>query len=59
MKIDVYDLGRTDVIFRILWLQAHNPKINWKTGEVKIMRYLPLCRRNIVRAKDRKSKKGN
>jgi len=22
---------------------AHNPKINWETKEVKMIRYLPLC----------------
>jgi len=24
---------------------AHNPKINWETGEVKMTRYPPLCGR--------------
>ena len=24
----------------MLWLACHNPDINWKTGEVKITRYL-------------------
>ena len=28
MKIDVCDLGRTDVILGIPWLQAHNLEIN-------------------------------
>ena len=27
------------------WLAAHNPEINWKTGEVKMMRCPPLCGR--------------
>ena len=35
MRMDVYDLGKTDVILGMPWLQAHNPEINWKTGEVK------------------------
>jgi len=26
-------------------LAAHNPEINWKTGEVKIMKCPPLCNR--------------
>ena len=46
MRIDVCNLGRTDIILGILWLQAHNPEINWETGEVKITRCLPLCGRN-------------
>jgi len=43
MRMDIYDLGKTEVILGMPWLQAHNPEINWKTGEVKITRCLPLC----------------
>jgi len=43
MRIDVCDLGRTEVILGIPWLAAHNPEINWETGEVKMMRCPPLC----------------
>jgi len=43
IRIDVCDLGKTKVILGMLWLVAHNPEINWETGEVKIMRCLPLC----------------
>jgi len=28
MRMDVCDLGKTDIILGILWLQAHNPEIN-------------------------------
>jgi len=28
MRMDIYDLGRTDIILDILWLQTHNPEIN-------------------------------
>jgi len=45
MRIDVCNLGKTKVILGIPWLVAHNPEINWKTGEVKMMRCLPLCSR--------------
>ena len=24
-------------------MAAHNPEINWETGEVKMTRFLPLC----------------
>ena len=57
MQIDVYDLGKTDIILGILWLQAHNPEINWKT-EVKIIRYLPLCRRNTKLKGKKEARKG-
>jgi len=46
MRLDVCDLGRTDVILGMPWLAAHNPKINWETEEVKITRCLPLCGKN-------------
>jgi len=48
MRIDICNLGRTDIILEMLWLQAHNPKINWETGEVKMTRYLPTCERKVV-----------
>jgi len=43
MRMDVCDLGKTEVILGMLWLAAHNPEINWETGEVKMMRCLLLC----------------
>jgi len=58
MRMDVYDLGKTDVILGIPWLQAHNPEINWEIGEVKMMRCPPLCRRNTKLEKRQKEKKG-
>jgi len=37
MRMDVCDLGKTDVILGILWLQAYNPEINWgREEEVKV-----------------------
>jgi len=41
MRIDVCDLGKTEVILGMPWLTAYNPEINWETGEVK-MRCLSL-----------------
>ena len=38
-------------------LQVHNPKINWKTGEIKITRCLLLCRRNTKLEEGQKAKK--
>jgi len=43
MRIDMCNLGKIGVILGILWLAAHNPEINWETGEVKMMRCPPLC----------------
>ena len=58
MRMDVCDLGKTDVILGMLWLQAHNPEINWKTGEVKMTRCPPLYGRNTKLEKGQKVKKG-
>jgi len=47
MRMDMCDLEKIDVILGMLWLQAHNPEINWETGKVKMTRCPLLCRRNI------------
>jgi len=49
MRIDVCNLGKTEVILGMPWLQVHNPEINWETGEVKMMRCPPLCGRTRPR----------
>jgi len=43
MRMDVCNLGKTKVILGMLWLAAHNPEINWETGEVKMTRCPLLC----------------
>ena len=48
MKMDVCNLGRTDIILDMPWLQAHNPEINWETGEVRITRCPPICGRSLA-----------
>jgi len=56
MRMDVCNLGKTDVILGMPWLQAHNPEINWETGEIKMMRCPPLCGRN-TKLKEEKGRK--
>jgi len=43
MRMDMYNLGKTEVILGMPWLAAHNPKINWETREVKMTRCSLLC----------------
>jgi len=57
MKIDVCDLGRTEVILEMPWLQAHNPEINWETGEVRMTRCPPLCGGNKEK-EEKRTRKG-
>jgi len=56
IRMDVCNLGKTDIILGMPWLQAHNPEINWKTGKVKMMRCLPLYGRNM-RLKEKRVRK--
>ena len=43
MRMDMCDLGKTEIILGMPWLAAHNPEINWKTREVKMTRCPLLC----------------
>jgi len=52
IRMDVCDLGKTEVILGMPWLAAHNPEINWETEEVKMTRCPPL-----YGGKSQKSKK--
>ena len=42
-EIDVIREQKWTVILGILWLACHNPEIDWKIGEVKMMRCLEEC----------------
>jgi len=42
IRMDVCNLGKTEVILGMPWLAAHSPEINWETGEVKMTRCPPL-----------------
>ena len=56
MRMDVCNLGKTEIILGMLWLVAHNPKINWETRKVKMMRCPPLCGGVKLKKKERKKK---
>ena len=43
MLIDVIGGQKWSVILGMPWLGCHNPEIDWKTEEVKMMRYLDEC----------------
>jgi len=58
MRMDVCNLGKTEIILGMLWLQAHNPEINWETGEVKMTRCPPLYGRAVLKRKEKKAAKG-
>jgi len=56
MRMDIYDLGKTEVILGMPWLAAHNLEINWETEEVKMTRCLPLYGR--VKIKKKRKREG-
>ena len=43
MEIDVIGEQKWMVILGMLWLVCHNPEIDWRTGEVKMMRCPEKC----------------
>jgi len=42
-EIDVIGEQKWNVTLEMLWLAQHNPKVDWKMGEVKIIRYHEEC----------------
>ena len=57
MRIDVCNLGRTNIILDILWLQAYNPEINWEIEEVRMTRCPLIYGRNLAVKRDIKKRK--
>jgi len=43
VRMDVCNLGKTEVILEMPWLAAHNPEIDWEKGEIKMTRCPPIC----------------
>ena len=52
-RIDVCNLGKTEVILGMPWLAAHNQEIDWEKGEVRMTQCLPIC------GKRKQEEKGN
>ena len=42
-EIDVIGGQKWSVIIRMPWLARHNPEVNWRTEEVKMIRCPPEC----------------
>ena len=56
VKMDIYNLGRIEVILGILWLAVHNLNIDWEKEKIKMTRCLPLCERNQRKRKNKEKK---
>jgi len=56
-RIDVCNLGKTELILGMPWLAAYNPEIDWEKGEVKMMRCPPICGRRKQGVEEKKVRK--
>jgi len=56
-RMDVCNLGKTELILGIPWLAAHNPEIDWEKGEVKMTHCPPICGRRKQKVKEKKVRK--
>jgi len=57
VRMDVCNLGKTEVILGMPWLAAHNLEIDWEKREVKMTRYPPICGKGKQEEKKSKVKK--
>ena len=48
---EVCDLGKATIIIGLLWLQKHNPEINWQMGKVKMTHCPSECNMFICAAR--------
>jgi len=56
-RIDIYNLGKIELILEMPWLVAHNPEIDWEKGEVKMTRCPPICGKRKQEGKEKKVRK--
>jgi len=56
-RIDVCNLGKTEVILGMPWLAAHNPEIDWEKGEVEMTCCPPICGKRKQKEKGKEVKK--
>jgi len=56
-RMDVCNLGKTELILGMPWLAAHNPEIDWEKGEVKITCCPPIYGRRKQKVKEKKVRK--
>jgi len=56
-RIDICNLGKTELILGMPWLAAHNPEIDWEKGEVKMTHCPPIYRKRKQEGKKKKVRK--
>jgi len=56
-RMDVCNLGKTEVILGMPWLAAHNPEIDWEKREVKMTWCPPICGKRKQEVKEKAVKR--
>ena len=56
-RMDVCNLGKTELILGMPWLAAHNPEIDWEKGEVKMTHCPPICERRKQEGREEEARK--
>ena len=56
-RMDVCNLGKTEVILGMPWLAAHNPEIDWEKREVEMICCPPICEKRKQEEKRKEVKK--
>ena len=56
-RMDICNLGKTEMILGMPWLVAHNPEIDWEKGEVEMIHCLPICGKKKQKEKKKEVKK--
>ena len=56
-RMDVCNLGKTELILGMPWLVAYNLEIDWKKGEVKMIHCPPIYGRRKQEVKEKKVRK--
>jgi len=56
-RMDVCNLGKTEMILGMPWLAAHNPEIDWEKGEVEMMHCPSICGKRKQEEKKKEVKK--
>jgi len=57
VRIDIYNLGKTEMILGMPWLTVHNPEINWEKEKVKMTQCLPICGKRKQEEKEKTVKR--
>ena len=57
VRMDVCNLGKTEVILGMLWLAAHNLEIDWEKREVEMTHCLSICGKRKQEKKRKEVKK--